>query len=239
MGLLGWAWLGLTQTAQACSCSDGGAFFAIAERAAWTPGVLIVRAEVQGHEAHGMDVKILETLNGSEEKSTIRVWGDPGFLCRLYTNGFKKGEKLVLILNRITSPYYEKEKTGDYVLGVCGTYVLREDGRITGRITNSDNEMARNRFYSELESLLGKYRPDMARIYPNPVVGQLLTVNVPELRQPTISALIVNKAGQLLQNRQLEIGQKHEIDVSTLASGIYIILFRTEHQVYTRRFVKL
>ena len=70
--------LGWRTDVQACSCMDGGSFFSIAEKAAWQPGVLIVRAEVRDHEAHGMNVKILEVLNGSEEKSVVRVWCDPG-----------------------------------------------------------------------------------------------------------------------------------------------------------------
>ncbi|MFC5408983.1 T9SS type A sorting domain-containing protein [Larkinella bovis] len=232
MGGLGWL------NALACSCVDGGAFLTIAEQNAWKPGSLIVRAEVKDHEAHGIDVKILEVLNGSEEKSVIRVWGDPGFMCRLYTHGFKTGEKLVLILSRIDNAYYQDERNGDYALGVCGSYVVREGKSITGRISGSDTEMARNKFYNELEAIFNKYRPDLARIYPNPVVDQLLTVSVPELRQPTISARILNGSGQVLQTRQLEVGKQHDLEVSTLASGIYIILFQTEHQYYTRRFVK-
>ncbi len=231
-------WLGGATSARACSCTDGGAFLTIAEKAAWTPGTLMVRAEVRDHEAHGMDVKVLEVLNGSEEKSVLRVWGDPGFMCRLYTHGFKKGDKLVLILQRIENAYYENERNGDYLLNGCGTYVLQENKSITGRITASDKEMTKNRFYSELDNILGKSRPDMAKIYPSPVVDKLLTVSVPALPQSTISVQVVTTAGQTLQTRQLESGKQHELDVSTLAQGIYLIRFRSEHQVYTRRFVK-
>ena len=231
-------WLGLSTNARACSCSDAGAFLTVAEKAAWSPGVLMIRAEVRGHQAHGMDVKILEVLNGSEEKSVIRVWGDPGWMCRLYTSGFKKGDNLVMILDRIDNAYYEDERKGDYSLNGCGTFVVREEQRITGRITNSDKEMARNKFFSELEQILGKNRPDQARIFPNPVVDRLLTVSIPELRQPTISARIITLAGQTMQTRQLEISKQHEIDVSAFPKGIYIILFRTEHEFYFRRFVK-
>ncbi|MGV3560735.1 T9SS type A sorting domain-containing protein [Larkinella arboricola] len=238
IGMIAMLWLGGSTTARACSCMDGGAFLTIAEKAAWTPGTLMVRAEVRDHEAHGMDVKVLEVLNGSEEKSVIRVWGDPGFMCRLYTNGFKKGDKLVLILHRIDNANYEDERNGDYSLNGCGTYVLREDKSITGRITASDKEMSSRQFYRELERILDKNRPDMARVYPSPVVDKLLTVKVPALRQPTILAQIITTTGQTLQTRELESGKQHELDVSTLAQGIYIIRFRTEHQTYTRRFVK-
>ncbi len=73
--------------------------------------------------------------------------------------------------------------------------------------------------------------------YPVPV-DKLLTINVPDLQYPTLSARIITLAGQPLQTRQLEVGKVHQIDVSTLAKGVYIILFRTEHQFYTRRFIK-
>lgn len=238
MGIIALAWLGAASGAKACSCNDAGAFLTIAEKGAWTPGTLMIRAEVRDHKAHGMDVKVLEVLNGSEEKSVIRVWGDPGFMCRLYTHGFKKGDKLVLILQRIDDAYYEDERAGDYSLNGCGTFVLREDKTVTGRITASEKEMSSKQFYGELDKILDKNRPDLARIFPNPVVDKLLTINVPVLRQPTISAQIITTAGQTLQTRQLEVGQQHQLDVSTLAQGIYIIRFRTEHQVYTRRFVK-
>lgn len=232
------AWLGSAPAAQACSCADSGPFLTVAEKSAWAPGVLIVRAEVRGHEAHGMEVKVLEVLSGREEKSTIRVWGDPGWFCRLYTHGFKTGEGLVLILNRINNAYFEEERNGDYELSGCGSFVVREDKSITGRITGSDTEMSRNKFFDELEKILDKNRPDMARIGPNPVMDNVLTVNVPALPQPTISGQIITIAGQLLQSRQFEAGKPNPVDVSTLAPGIYIILFRSEHQYYTRRFVK-
>ncbi|WP_460673989.1 T9SS type A sorting domain-containing protein [Larkinella ripae] len=233
--IVGGGWL---TPARACSCVDGGPFLTIAERGAWMPGVLVVRAEVRNQEAHGIEVKILEVLNGREDKSVIRVWGDPGWMCRSYTTGFKKGEKLVLILDRIDNAYFEDERNGDYELGGCGTFVVREGNSITGRISGNDSEMARNRFFDELDEILSKNRPDMARIFPSPVVDNFLTVNVPALQQPTISAQLITMAGQLLQTRQLEAGKQHQVDVSTLAQGIYIILFRTEHQHYTRRFVK-
>jgi hypothetical protein len=229
--------MGLAIETHACSCIDGGGFFTIAEKAAWQPGVLIVRAEVRDHEAHGMDVKILEVLNGSEEKAVIRVWGDPGFMCRLYTNGFKKGDKLVLILDRIENASYQDERKGDYQLGGCGTYVVREDQRISGRITSSDQEMAKTKFFNELQQLIDKHQPGLAKIYPVPT-DKLLTINVPDLPYSTLSAQIITLAGQPLQTRQLEVGKQHQIDVSTLAKGVYIILFSTEHQFYTRRFIK-
>ncbi|MGM9510949.1 T9SS type A sorting domain-containing protein [Larkinella sp. GY13] len=229
--------LGGITDVQACSCMDAGSFFTIAEKAAWQPGVLIVRAEVRDHEAHGMDVKILEVLNGSEEKSVVRVWGDPGFMCRLYTNGFKKGDRLVLILDRIENAYYQDERNGDYQLNGCGTYVVREDQRISGRIMSSDKEMSKTKFFNELEQIMGKHQPDLAKIYPVPA-DKLLTISVPDLPYSTLSVRIITLAGQPLQTRQLEVGKQHQIDVSTLAKGVYIILFRTEHQFYTRRFIK-
>ncbi|WP_185716112.1 T9SS type A sorting domain-containing protein [Larkinella knui] len=235
--MMGGAWLGLATNTRACSCIDAGAFLTVAEKAAWKPGVLMVRAEVRDQEAHGMEVKILAVLNGSEEKSVIRVWGDPGFMCRTYTTGFKKGEKLVLILRRIENATYLDEQNGDYELSGCGTFVVREAQNISGRITASDKEMSKTKFFGELDKIIGKNRPDQARIFPNPV-EDLLTISVPDLPDSTLSARIITLAGQPLQTRQLEVGRQHQIDVSTLATGIYIILFRTEHQFYTRRLIK-
>jgi hypothetical protein len=229
--------LGFINNAQACSCIDGGSFFSVAEKTAWQPGILIVRAEVKDQEDYGMDVKILEILNGSEGKSVIRVWGDPGFMCRLYTTGFKKGDKLVLILNRIDNAYYQNEQNGDYALSGCGTYVVREDQEIIGRISETYKLMPTKKFFRELEQIIGKNSPDLARIFPNPVEN-LLTIKVPDLNQPALSARMITLAGQPLQTWQLEVGKQHQIDVSTLAKGVYIILFRTEFQFYSRRFIK-
>ncbi|GAB3919381.1 T9SS type A sorting domain-containing protein [Larkinella terrae] len=229
---------GLTTESPACSCIDGGGFFAIAENAAWQPGVLIVRAEVKSQEMHGIDVKILEIINGSEKRSTIRVWGDPGFMCRTYTTGFKTGERLVLILSRIKDASYQAEENGDYSLGGCGTFVLRDDGKsVIGRITGTDKEMSSDKFYRELNELIDKYSPDKARIFPVPT-DNTLTVSVPDLNQPTLSMRIFTLSGQPLLTRQLEVGRQHPIDVSTWPVGMYIILFRSEFQSYTRRFLK-
>ncbi|WP_234734650.1 T9SS type A sorting domain-containing protein [Tellurirhabdus bombi] len=230
-------WVFSAGSAFACSCMDGGPFLSIAEKSAWQPGILMVRAEVKSQEEHGMDVKVLEVLHGAENKNVIRVWGDPGHLCRLYTHGFKKGEKLVLILRRLETPYYGNEQVNDYELGGCGTYVLREGDRISGRISARDGELSKNKFYDELHEILNRFKPEEAKVYPNPVSDQL-TVDMPDTPDTPLSLQVFSVTGQRLRTMQLSEKEQHDLDFSTLAAGQYILFFSSEHQRYQRRVIK-
>ncbi len=120
--------------AQACDCSSLGDHSAtIEQRAQWNKDPrykayvkesAVVEVEVLKHHQHGMDVGILQVLVGSESRSQVTVWGDPGHLCRPYTKQFAAGTRWLLFIDKITSDPYTHEAVGDYSISGCGTYFL-------------------------------------------------------------------------------------------------------------------
>jgi hypothetical protein len=97
-----------------------------------------------------------------------------------------------------------------------------------GEATNSAN-----RTYSVYsESNVEKFEPtNMARLYPNPV-SDYLFVNTPA---DVVSIKVITVSGQAMNN--VRIGNDG-IDVSSLKSGIYLVLIQTGKGLLQERFVK-
>ncbi len=123
--------LGLPKSAFACSCMWAGPFSKVA------PGKeLIVLGEVMDHYKNSMDVKVIEVLKGTEDRKSIRIWGDNGALCRPYVSHFPVGTTWLLAV----FPMPEKTPGGrEYAISVCGEFWLEVRGdRAVGRITVKD-----------------------------------------------------------------------------------------------------
>jgi hypothetical protein len=110
----------------ACTCAWVGPFTKMALRAD-----LVVLAEVRGHERHGMDVAVLEVLQGRTDRRVIRIWGDTGALCRPSVRGFPAGTRWILAVHRSRAP-----GEGGYAISFCGEHWLEVRGdQAVGRIT--------------------------------------------------------------------------------------------------------
>ena len=80
----------------ACSCGGPDNFCSTIDN---QNNNLIIKGVKVSQILHGMKVKILEVLSGSESNDTIMVWGDDGALCRLYTDLFSVSDTLILALH--------------------------------------------------------------------------------------------------------------------------------------------
>jgi len=127
----------LPQNIHACSCDWGGPFLKVAPDTH-----LVVRARVLNYHGDGgsmldwktqkpitiklaMDVEVLEVLNGKEEKSQIRIWGDNGVMCRPYVMSFPIGTEWIFAL-------HGKKR---YSISICGTFALKVmNGKVVGTI---------------------------------------------------------------------------------------------------------
>lgn len=133
--------LGLPKSALACSCMWAGPFSKVA-----LGKELIVLGEVLSHYKNSMEVQIIEVVKGTEERKTIRIWGDNGALCRPYVAHFPIGTRWLLAVFPLP------EKTGEtrppwqgfasppgrreYAISVCGDFWLEvRDRRAVGRVT--------------------------------------------------------------------------------------------------------
>jgi hypothetical protein len=153
----------LASTALPCSCpplapgaTHAAPFLDVA------PGSdLVVVAEVLRYSGkrhtsaripEAMDVAVRQVFKGAERRSTLRLRGDTGVLCRPYVTKFAPGTVWVFALHRAP------EKRGEYALSACGEHWLRvTDDRVRGYIhsdpsqTGPEVEVA----LSDLRSLLG------------------------------------------------------------------------------------
>ncbi|MEL7532815.1 MAG: T9SS type A sorting domain-containing protein [Bacteroidota bacterium] len=137
--------------AYACSCWGSEDFYV----ANGHPEVTVVMAKKIKKVNHGMEIKVLEQFSGSPIADRVTVWGDVGYLCRLYTETFEDGETYILGINGPLGPRpddwkdrndgTEKEKEGDYVISVCGLHWLNVNGNQVsaswGSVNGTDTQM--------------------------------------------------------------------------------------------------
>lgn len=209
--------LGIQNTNLACSCSGPQTFCATVS--GQLDKVLIVRGKKTKQVEHGMDFEIMDILNGTESKKNIRVWGDPGHLCRLYTSNFEIGEEVILALHKIDyepSHFFccENEEKGDYIISVCGVYSIRV----------SDQSAMRDAEECLGEGLVKCDFP-ILHYYPNPT-RNFVTINSPvDLKDHSGDLQILNLKGQVV----FEYADIHSIydngaitmNLSALPKGIY------------------
>ena len=77
-----------------------------------------------------MEVEIIDTYRGTENRKKVIVWGDPGHLCRPYLSQFKKGQFYVIAFNE-GSPNrgHDEEMASDYSISNCGGFWLFADNK--------------------------------------------------------------------------------------------------------------
>lgn len=127
---------------RACSCSwDLPQHFC--ESLSYWPApsrpTTVVLAVKLNNVAHGMDMKVVDRLYG-HANDTIRVWGDPGHLCRPYTDGIPIGDTMVLALDSL-GYFYDIEQDGDYAINICGVfYLFYENGMVNGRVFEAQQQ---------------------------------------------------------------------------------------------------
>jgi hypothetical protein len=135
--------LAIPNLAMACSCVWAGPFAKVA------PGrELVVYGEVLDYYGHSMEVKVLEVLKGKEERSTIRIWGDNGALCRPYVTSFPIGTRWLFAVSPLRETLADKQPASfwegffsragrkEYAISVCGDFWLAVRGEMAvGRIT--------------------------------------------------------------------------------------------------------
>ena len=134
------------QWAFACSCMWAGTFSRVA-----FGKELIVLGEVMDHYKNSMEVKVVEVIRGTEERKTIRIWGDNGALCRPYVSGFPIGTRWLFAAFPLPEPrvgdggssfsegFHSRPGNRQYAISVCGDFWLEVRGeRTVGRITVND-----------------------------------------------------------------------------------------------------
>ena len=90
--------------------------------------------------------------------------------------------------------------------------------------------------YEELLAVEGAQAVNTIQAYPNPTQDKLYVT----LKQPEIGSLrLFNSQGKLLQvHHAIPLGSRFEMDLSTLARGVYFLRINTTQGVYTQKVLK-
>lgn len=204
----------------ACSCINAGDFCTILPRAI-EQNQLVVRGNPVRVIGHGMEFEISEVVAGQERNRRIMVWGDPGYLCRVYVTGFERSDDLLMILDPITRERTENttgetERVGDYALSVCGQYFV---------YLNGPNKANVNCYQP------GNKKPVELSVFPNP------TTDFFRLNHAEISLSDITQVNVYLSNGQLRYGngqvavreQEDGIEIATAGwvNNLYLVEIRT------------
>ncbi|HIF15552.1 MAG TPA: hypothetical protein EYQ86_09665 [Bacteroidetes bacterium] len=82
--------------AYSCSCMQPTTYCASLQQA--DADIVILAYKVMDMQ-HGMKIKVVQVLNGTETRDTLIVWGDNGALCRLATAYFAINDTLIFGLH--------------------------------------------------------------------------------------------------------------------------------------------
>jgi len=136
--------LSIPSGAVACSCVWGGPFSKVALHKA-----VIILGQVLSYHKNSMEVQVIELIKGTEDRTTIRIWGDNGALCRPYVTHFPIGTTWLFAISALpTKTVGEQLKSGseegfisssgnkEYAISVCGEFWLKVNHEeAVGRIT--------------------------------------------------------------------------------------------------------
>jgi len=231
----------------ACSCFPAGYHFCETLQNDTTIASVVMVQKLSDYH-YGMDVKVLLNISGEITEDTIRVWGDNGALCRLYT-GWPVGDTLILALhhtdmtgNMIHNPDFPPnlEDSSDYHISGCGVYALNvNNGMVTGSINaQSLQQMPLNTFLAMGCLQLGaEENPlDHLQLYPNPandvVLFSSVNVNLGELQVE-----IINCLGQSVYH-QASFTLDQSLNISNLTEGVYTVVVSNGSKKQAFRLIK-
>ncbi len=123
-----------------CNCIWKGSFTQVQ-----TDADLVISGTVLSSKGNSVDIKIEQILRGKEFQEEIRVWMNPGELCRPEVDEFSDSSQWVMALHQINehnsgdfnpnTPNISTGRIGDYSLSICGGYWLsRKDNLVTGNL---------------------------------------------------------------------------------------------------------
>jgi len=144
-GILLMAFLFVYQYTFSCTCINPPTYCETMQSE--SSNLLIVGYKINNFY-HGMSIKIVQILEGSESRDTITVWGDNGMLCRHYSGNFSINDTIVFALhncdlNGNLLGGIGHEKIDHYQISNCGVYYLDyNNGHVFGSIDNAVNSLS-------------------------------------------------------------------------------------------------
>lgn len=226
--------------ANSCSCIGNGDFCTTAFNSHPSQDFIIMGKKLSDF-GHGMSIEVIKSYRNNIEKDTITVWGDPGWLCRVYVSRFTIGETYIFKLYQIDegASFLEEEKEGDFIISICGWhYLTLKEGNVTGFINNIDAAQTIDLetfetaiTESDCEKLSFAYLELEATFNPNPFNDRLIVRanhRISEIQLYDLSGRLLYKDSPNSFNYALEA---NDLDLS---QGMYIVKIIGEgdqHQV--------
>ena len=204
----------------ACSCANAGDFCTILPNAIES-GNLVVQGSPVRTIGHGIEFEIAEVVSGTETRKRIMIWGDPGYLCRIYVTGFERRDQLLMILSpiqreRTETTTGETERVGDYSISICGEFFI---------YLNGPNKKEIDCFTPT------KGKPSLISVAPNPTQHSFFLITQDLEVDNIVEIKVSNANGQLLfKKSQLAIrptADNIEIETTTWVNGLYFVEIRT------------
>ena len=185
---------------------------------------------------HGMGIKVVQVIDGIENRDTLTVWGDNGLLCRMSCAAFGMGDTVVLALHQcdLSGNWMggTLEEPEHYQISVCGIYSLDyENGQVLGAIDNGITSLSLNEF-QQLHATcsptgIEEHNPAIT-LYPIPTKSNL-----------TIEGVEGTIALYDLYGRLVKTTQTNTMDISETANGIYLLKATDEQgRVHTQKVIK-
>lgn len=239
----------------ACSIR-GSDFCATASHFSTNP---VVHAKLIKEINKGIEVEILKIYRGKVNTSRITIWDGKDWDCNgtfsmKATKLFRDTlQEAILILFPVDTIINEWEKIGDYAvrcLHVCNPALWVEDGRVNGVLqfetdsTQGIYEFSFNSFFRRVKDCAaGDWEISEPVANPNeqllayPIPAETtLTIDVAEEHQGSLS--FYNMLGQRIY-AETPSAWPAEIEVSHLATGVYILILKSDDGILRKKKVQI
>lgn len=225
----------LATPARSCSCS--GPFLFCETIKFYQSTSKRVRLVIKGIKvseiAHGMKIRIIDTIAGVPANDTVMVWGDDGFNCRWYVSQFKTSDTMIFSLpyTDMTGGGASLEKPTDYMISSCGTfYMYCKNDTVTGSGLPSPGQPYSVFKNSIAGCFTGIHESDFSSsisIFPNASSGKF-ELDIQGFHSARIS--IFNSLGQKVwQDSSNNLPMP--IDLSDHALGVYFIKVESKDKI--------
>ena len=234
-----------TRALHACSCF-GPDNFCSALDTMWSGPDVVVLAEKISDIHYGMQVRVIDPLAGpTSAGDTLMVWGDHGFLCRVYTASWSTGDTIVLALHNTdfmgnnfpnTNFPPDLEQPGDFHISVCGVYFLGyQNGVVSGEIDGTQTTMPYQSFHAMVEDcslFTGIEETSVLNIsVRQDLINDLLII---EFNEPNTIIGLYDLNGRLLAMLQAN-SNRSTISTASFPKGILIVRAINDRSVLSKK----
>lgn len=228
----------------ACSCLSFSTFCEAVDANSTIVEVEVIEKYSGSDFPTFMDVKILETLQGTVTEDSITIISY-GTSCDVFFDLFEIGEKLVLRFNDLETGNVDAHFPMIH-FGACTTSFLQfSDDQIVGNIEPGVNLKNYDDFKNEIDNCsdltLFDRNPEklneFIHLFPNPTFD-FLTVNFSILNPDELSFEFFDATGKQVSFINSNIQNNYPIDLSPIARGVYFLKITYREASIIKRVVK-